>query len=259
MWRHVFRSHMTHNDLDRFVIAPNHPDRLRRPLVSLAAASAQRFQQALIWNIFRTLELLTPSFWLRRFHIRLTGEASLMPPQIASVHLWRHLPLPPIQRIDGEQPNLVADVVIETEHAVWTLVAVAARDGLIDSEKAAAVVDARAWFAGARQHFCSVIESTATNLRQAPVLQTRYSRSRDSAQLRSATRGSFRPDTRAMGRDSMVGAERVAEGLWPGCRLAADRTCARSECARLANKRRVHPCPCPPHERPFQVEDRISH
>ena len=74
MWRHVFRSHMTHNDLDRFVIALNHPDRLQRPVVSLAAASAERFQQALIWNIFRTLELLTPSFWLRRFHIRLTGS-----------------------------------------------------------------------------------------------------------------------------------------------------------------------------------------
>ena len=193
MWRHVFRSHATHHDRDRFVIAPHHPDRLRRPLVSLVAASDERFQQALVWNIFRTLELVTPSFWLRRFHIRLTGEASLLPPQIARVHLWQHLSLPPIQRIDGERPDLVADVVIETEHSVWTLVAAAARDGLIDSEKAAAVVDAGAWFAGARQHYCGVIESTATNLRQAPVLQTRYSRSRDSARLRSATRGPSAP------------------------------------------------------------------
>ena len=74
MWQHVFRSHVTHNDRDRFVIAPHHPDRLQRPVVSLATASAERFQQAVIWNIFRTLEFLTPSFWLRRFHIRLTGS-----------------------------------------------------------------------------------------------------------------------------------------------------------------------------------------
>jgi hypothetical protein len=100
---------------------------------------------------------------------------------------------PLIQRIDGERTALVADVVIETEHAVWTLVAAAARDGVIDSEKAAAVVDAAAWFAGARQHYYGVIELTATNLRQGPVLQTRYSRSRDSARLRSATRGPSAP------------------------------------------------------------------
>ena len=100
---------------------------------------------------------------------------------------------PPIQRIDGERPDLVADVVIETEHSVWTLVAVAARDSVLDSEKAAVVVDAGAWFAGARQHYCGVIELTATSPRQGPVLQTRYSRSRDSARLRSATRGPSAP------------------------------------------------------------------
>src|SRR5688572_25947442 len=113
MWQHVLPSHVAHDDRDRFVIAAHHPDRLRRPLVSPGAASAERFQQALLWNVFRTLELLTPSFWLRRFHIRLTGEAALVPPQISRVHLWQHLPLPPIQRIDGGRSDVVADVVIE--------------------------------------------------------------------------------------------------------------------------------------------------
>jgi hypothetical protein len=193
MWRHVFRPHATHDDPDRFVIAPHHPDRLRRPPVSLVAASGERVQQALAWNIFRTLELVTPSFWLRRFHIRLTGEAAPVPPQIARVHLWQPLVLPPIQRIDGERPAVVADVVIETEHAVWTLVAAAARGGQIDSEKAAALVDAGTWFAGARQHYYGVIELTATNPPQRPVLHARYSRSRESARLRSATRGPSAP------------------------------------------------------------------
>jgi hypothetical protein len=50
---------MTHIDPDRFVIAQHHPDRLRRP-VAVAAVSDERFQQALLWNISRTLELLTP-------------------------------------------------------------------------------------------------------------------------------------------------------------------------------------------------------
>ena len=142
---------------------------------------------------FRTLELVAPSFWLRRFHVRLTGEPSPVPPQIARVHLWQHLSLPPIQRIDGERPNVVADVIIETEHAVWTLVSESAGRDLTDSEAAAATVDAGGWFAGVRQHHCGVIQSGASNLSPGSVLQTRYSRSAESARLRSATRGPAAP------------------------------------------------------------------
>lgn len=192
MWHHVRRSPMAHDDRDRFVIAAHHPDRLRRPLASLTAAPADRFQQALIWNVFRTLDLLTPSFWLRRLHVRLTGEASLVPPQIARVHLWQHLPLPPIQRIDGGRPDVVLDVVIETEHTVWTLVAEPAMNDVVDGDQVA-IVDAGAWFAGARQHYCGVIESGPRPVSPGSVLQSRYSRSRDSARLRSPTRGPATP------------------------------------------------------------------
>lgn len=193
MWRRVFRPHVTHDEQERFVIAPHHPDRLLRPPVSLVAASDERFQQALIWNVFRTLELVTPSFWLRRFHLRLTGDPSIVPPQIASVHLWRRLPLPAIQRIDGARPDVVADVVIETEHAVWTLVAESTSRDVTDSHEAAGLVDAGAWYAGAREHHCGVIASSAARVSMGSVLQSRYARSRESIRLRSATRGPATP------------------------------------------------------------------
>ena len=193
MWHHVLPSRVTRDERERFVIAGHHPDRLRRPAASPGVTSDERFQQALAWNIFRTLELVSPSFWLRRFHIRLTGDPHVVPPQIARVRLWQHLPLPPIQRIDGERPDVVADVVIETEHAVWTLVAESPRNDLMDSDRTAAVVDAGAWFAGARQHYCGVIGSGARNASLGSVLQVRYSRSRESARLRSATRGPATP------------------------------------------------------------------
>ena len=90
---------------DQFVISPHHPDRLRRPSPRGAAAGRDRFQQALTWNVFRTLELVAPAYWLRRFHTRLTGQPSLVPPQIVDVHLWRALPLPPILQIDGARPE----------------------------------------------------------------------------------------------------------------------------------------------------------
>lgn len=193
MRQHALPWRMTRDERERFVIAPHHPDRLRRPPPSPAATSDERLRQALTWNIFRTLELVSPSFWLRRFHLRLTGEPSVVPPQIARVHLWQHLPLPPIQRIDGGRPDVVADVVIETEHAVWTLVAASARNNIIDIDQPAAVVDAGAWFAGARHHHCGVIEWSATSTSLGSVLEGRYSRSRESARLRSATRGPAAP------------------------------------------------------------------
>lgn len=53
-----------------FVVAPHHPDRLRRPLPTLVAPGHDAFRHALTWNVFRTLELISPPFWLRRFHLR---------------------------------------------------------------------------------------------------------------------------------------------------------------------------------------------
>ena len=103
MWQRVLRSHGPDDDRDRFVIAPHHPDRLRRPIV--IGTADERFQQALIWNIFRT----------------------------------------------------------------------------------------GAWFAGARQHFCGVLECRAVNTSFGSVLRNRYARSRDSGRLRSATRGPATP------------------------------------------------------------------
>jgi hypothetical protein len=188
MWQ-LDLSHVTRDRREQFVIAPHHPDRLRRPAVPLGATAAERFQHALTWNTFRTLELLAPSFWLRRFHIRLTGEPSIVPPQIVRVHLWQHLPLPPVQRIDGEKADVVADVVVETEHAVWTLVAQSARIDLTDSSHTAAVADAGGWFAGSRDHYCGVIESSTHSRSLGSVLRSRHSRSRGSARLQSATRG----------------------------------------------------------------------
>ena len=178
---------------DQFVISPHHPDRLRRPSPRGAAAGRDRFQQALTWNVFRTLELVAPAYWLRRLHTRLTGQPSLVPPQIVDVHLWRALPLPPILQIDGARPDVTVDVIIETEHDVWTLIV--PRHGEVPDiqERATHVIDAGGWLAGARPHHCGVIESDTDNTMAGSLLKSRYARSRDRAAPRSATRGPAAP------------------------------------------------------------------
>jgi hypothetical protein len=74
---------------DELVIAPHHPDRLRGPAARLGASTDDRFLQALAWNVFRTLELLAPAFWLRRFHLRMPGDPAVVPAQVLRVSLWR--------------------------------------------------------------------------------------------------------------------------------------------------------------------------
>src|SRR5918995_3296734 len=178
---------------DQFIVSPHHPDRLRRPSPRGAAADRDRFQQALTWNVFRTLEMVAPAYWVRRFHTRLTGQPSLVAPQIVQVQLWRALPLPPILQIDGARPDVTVDVVIETEHDVWTLIV--PRQGEVSDiqERAVHVIDAGAWLAGARALHCGVIECHGDDAIAGSLLKSRYARSRDSAALRSASRGPAAP------------------------------------------------------------------
>ena len=182
----------------QLVIAPHHPDRLGRPAARPGTIDRERFLQAVTWNVFRTLELLPPTFWLRRFQARLTGDPSVMAAQLLRVSLWRPMPLPPIQRIDGARTDVVADVLIETEHAVWTLIATG-QDDHVDDERIAQLIDAGAWLAGARQYYCGVIEADTTTDSIGRIVETRYSRSRHSVGLRSATHGPSRPTLAGLG------------------------------------------------------------
>ena len=58
------------------VIAPHHPDHLCRPAPRPEAVENERFRQTILWNVFRTLELLPPAFWLRRLQARLLALLS---------------------------------------------------------------------------------------------------------------------------------------------------------------------------------------
>lgn len=170
---------------DGFVIAAHHPDRLRRPPLKPGSVDEGRKLQARLWNAFRTLELIPPAYWLRRLHARLFAEPITVVPLVASVHLWRPLPLPPRELLDGACPDVVPDVLIETDAAVWSFVVAAGRYWDL-SEAMPAVLDAGAWFAGRRPHHAGVIDGS-TGPAAGRLLQERYARSRESASLRGSS------------------------------------------------------------------------
>ncbi len=190
---------------DDVVIVPHHPDRLRRPSPRAGARDDDYFLHTLTWNVFRTLELLPPAFWLRRLHAYLVGEASGAAAQTVKVSLWPELSLPPAQHIDGARPHVVADVIIETEHAVWGFMAATTNDvRWLESETgradiASQVIDAASWFAGTRDCHIGLIQSTGGGTLSEDAAVSRYARSRDSLWLRSGSKPDSLSNVRGVG------------------------------------------------------------
>ena len=189
---------------EQIVIAPHHPDSLRRPSPRLGAIEDDRFRQNLLWNVFRTFELLPPAFWLRRLQARLHMDPLQAAPHTVRVGLWRALALPLTHHLDGVRPDVVADVVIETEHAVWTLMLCGDASRHVDAESTAGdfvsqVIDAASWYAGTRGCYFGILTSQPRHQGAGVALVERYFRSRDSLQLRANTRCNAHSIVRGIG------------------------------------------------------------
>jgi hypothetical protein len=188
----------------RPILHAHHPDRLRWPA---AGAEADRLRQALVWNVFRTLALLPPAFWLRRLQARVGGAGTPDPTaQLMSIRLWQPLPLPPAQRLaDAAGSDATADIVIETEHSVWTL-GVSGDDGLSWLEgdgpaggRVARLVEAGSWLAGQRHCHCGLIVWDREHAAPARALVRRFARSRQSVSLQSSARAGSLANARGIG------------------------------------------------------------
>lgn len=156
------------------VVWPHHPDILQRPVVNGASPSAT---QAATWNVFRVLEMMPPAFWLRR----LNASLGLVPPGPASVTarvtLWPQLPA--CSGAAGARlAPIDADVVIETEQAVWALLAPHGGDLFVGAggmpDPLGALASAVSWHAGRRDCYAGVIVAAQDDAGLGTSLVRRY-------------------------------------------------------------------------------------
>jgi hypothetical protein len=127
------------------------------------AASADRVCAALTWNVFHTLRLIAPSFWMRRLRARLVGLDGLdHVPLAATITLWD----------SGHAPadeGTSADVLIETDHLVIALLTLYRRDldppadAPTACDPVAALVDEVARRAGVRDCYVGLITTGAAD------------------------------------------------------------------------------------------------
>jgi hypothetical protein len=73
-------------------------------------------------------------------------------------------------------PDVVVDVIVETEYAVWTLIVVSRAQAGNVHERTSEVIDAGGWLAGVREHYCGVIEEDADTQSIGDSLKKRYAR-----------------------------------------------------------------------------------
>jgi hypothetical protein len=116
----------THHKPDpfRLLVSPYHPDTLRYPSSGLATTPSDRLRHALTWNVFRTLEQIAPSIWMRPLVARATGlpEAYTSAPHITAVTCWSNLqPAPNATLRRGRRHSVPVSAIIDTDDTVITL------------------------------------------------------------------------------------------------------------------------------------------
>jgi predicted RNase H-like nuclease len=155
-----------HDDFrDNLIIDCYHPDLATMRGSKRDRLRSENSEDALTWNVFKSLAQVDPSFWLPLLHSKALPIAETGPaPQIVTLHLWKNIEPPPGLRLHqkDEGPSEI-DVVIETEFSVWFIEAKFKSDistGTTNNATRDQIVrnlDVGSWYAGVREFFFALL------------------------------------------------------------------------------------------------------
>jgi len=158
----------THHKPDEFrlLVSAYHPDTLRDPSSGPETTQSDRLRHALTWNVFKTLEQIAPSIWMRPLVARATGlpDGYTSAPHITTVTCWSNLqPAPNAMLRRGRRRTVPVSAIVDTDDTVVTFLTPSPTD-LLDtvlSETAEGglldVAEATAYLAGTRSAYVSVV------------------------------------------------------------------------------------------------------
>jgi hypothetical protein len=191
---------------DDLVVHPHHADRLRRPDPRLGHVAADRHCTALTWNVFRTLELIAPGFWLRRFRARLVGASSIdRPCHTMTVRLWTAAASCDRETIASGAEAGGIDFLVESDTAIYGGLALYNHDvGVGDTAVAQPdvvlqAIDALSRYAGVRDCYVAVVTSDASHSPVGTTLANRYGGSRQALLARLPHRHDGLANVRGIG------------------------------------------------------------
>lgn len=164
----MFNGQRPHEERDAFrlLVSAYHPDTLRYPATGAATTASDRLRHALTWNVFKTLEQIAPSVWMRPLVARATGlpDGYDSAPHVTAVSCWSNLqPAPNATLRRGRRHAVPVSAIVDTDDTVVSLLAPSpaemldtilsdtADGGLLD------VAEATAYLAGTRSAYVSVV------------------------------------------------------------------------------------------------------
>jgi hypothetical protein len=197
-------STLTTTCASEFILLDHHPDLARRPDTRLGLVDAGNRGAALTWNVFRTLELIAPAFWLRRFRARLDLLTALDPgARSLSVRLWVDLPAP--AGGSSREPVRV-EALIDTDTAAYGVMAFDGCDlepgdsSVARPDAVLRVIDAVSGYAGIRDCYVALVTSHQSDTPIGSALIDRYRASREGLLRRLPHRRDGLTNVRGIGR-----------------------------------------------------------
>jgi hypothetical protein len=220
-------------DVTNWLVQAHHPDVRRMPAPSPGRVLSDRTCTALVWNTFRTLALIDPSFWLRQLHARLFEfDDRYHPPESLDVRLW--VPVAQAPRCKDRRVSTI-DVLLESEDTWWALLTLFETDISLDARDVAGpdpilrAIDALAWSAGARDLFVGLISSGSSTAPVGTRLMRRYQASSHLLEHRRCGASSYR-NLRGLGL-----------GTWPTLAAVLDE-CQRTPALEQPERQAVRRC-----------------
>lgn len=147
---------------------------------------SENSEDALTWNIFRSLRQVDPTFWVPRLFTCAFHTGCEPPPAAMDMWLWPSVCPPPSLRLfqKDEGPSEI-DVVLESESLVWFIEAKYRHDVSTHTTNNPArdqilrPIDVGSWYAGRRDFYFSLLVLNEKSTRDGVSLLSRYLASKD--------------------------------------------------------------------------------
>jgi len=124
---------------------------------------SENSEDAISWNVFRTLRQITPNQWLPLLGDKAFGDIQFDQINDTTIELWKEVASPPSFSIDGDEDESEIDIVIENPKWVWFIEAKYLSDiseGTTtrkDRDQVLRNIDVGSYYAGTRKFYFSLL------------------------------------------------------------------------------------------------------
>jgi hypothetical protein len=80
---------------------------------------SENSEDAISWNVFRSLRQISPASWLYQLSRKALGREDLSKPEHTTIELWKTVAPPPSLLADGDEGESEIDIVLENPNWVW--------------------------------------------------------------------------------------------------------------------------------------------